>query len=86
MDLRNKAVYGYLYEKSYAEVKQKLKQIKSHLKDSITSSVTFANLSDEWLENKKLSVKNSTLAHYKIIIDKHILPLLGRYCKIKCVS
>ena len=31
-DLSNKAVYGYLYGKSYAEVKQKLEQVKSHKK------------------------------------------------------
>lgn len=41
--------------------------------------MTFAKLSEEWLENKKLCVKASTLAHYKMIVDKHIMPLLGRY-------
>lgn len=78
-DLSNKAIYGYLYGKSYAEVKRKLEQVKSQPKDSNALSVTFANLSDKWLENKKLSVKDSTLAHYKMIIDKHIFPLLGGY-------
>lgn len=78
-DLGNKAVYGYLYGKSYTEVKQKLEQVKSHKNDSNNLSVTFAKLSEKWLENKKLCVKASTLAHYKMIIDKHILPLLGRY-------
>lgn len=78
-DLSNKAVYGYLYGKSYTEVKQKLAQKKLHRTDSNTSPIFFERLSEEWLENKKYCVKTSTLAHYKMIIDKHILPLLGRY-------
>lgn len=78
-DLSNKAVYGYLYGKSYTEVKQKLAQKKSHITDSYTLAICFEKISEEWLENKKPCVKASTLAHYKMIIDKHILPLLGRY-------
>lgn len=77
--VENKAIYGYLYGKSYTEVKRKLGQVKMHKTDINTSSVNFAKLSEEWLENKKLSVKESTIAHYKMIVDKHIMPLLDRY-------
>lgn len=78
-DLSNKADYGYLYGKSYTEVKQKLAQKKSHITGSYTLAICFEKITEEWLENKKPCVKASTLAHYKMIIDKHILPLLGRY-------
>lgn len=78
-DLSNKAIYGYLYGKSYTEVKRKLNQAKSQKIDSNTLSDNFEIISNKWIENKKLSVKDSTLAHYKMILDKHIFPLLGRY-------
>lgn len=78
-DLSNKAVYGYLYGKSYTEVKQKLERVKSQKASCNILSANFAKLSEEWLENKRLCVKESTLAHYKMIIGKHILPLLGKY-------
>ncbi len=78
-DISHKAVYGYLYGKSYTEVKNKLEQVKSQKSSRSTTSMNFARLLDDWLENKKLCVKESTLSHYKMIIDKHILPLLGSY-------
>lgn len=78
-DINQKAVYGYLYGKSYTEVKNRLEEVKSHKSNHSTTSMNFAHLVDDWLENKKLCVKESTLSHYKMIVDKHILPLLGSY-------
>lgn len=78
-NVNNKAVYGYLYGRSYTEVKQKLEKVKLYKKETPTHSADFAMLSDKWLECKKLSVKASTLSRYKTIIDNHILPLLGEY-------
>ncbi len=78
-DLSNKAIYGYLYGKTYTEVKKKLEQKKMKNPDCNVPCLKFSQLAREWLENKKLCVKESTLAQYNTVIDKHILPLLGNY-------
>lgn len=78
-DINRKAIYGYLYGKSYTEVKKKLAEIKSRKSINNTESEKFECLVDSWLENRKICVKESTLSHYKMIIDKHIFPLLGSY-------
>lgn len=79
-DAYNKARYGYLYGKSYSEVRQRLIQIKAHGDDGKTVNESLENLAELWLDNKKLSVKESTLVRYRTIINKHILPLLEGYC------
>ena len=33
----------------------------------------------EWLDMKRLSVRESTFARYQMIIQKHVLPELGKY-------
>ncbi len=78
-DIKHKAVYGYLYGKSYTEVKNKLKQAKLQKTVNSIQSANFGQIVDDWLRNKKLRVKESTLSRYKTIIDKHIYPLLGQY-------
>ncbi len=78
-DIKHKAVYGYLYGKNYTEVKNKLKQAKSQNTSNSMPSANFGQIVDDWLKNKKLCVKESTLSRYKTIIDKHIFPLLGQY-------
>ncbi len=78
-DTNQKAVYGYLYGKNYAEVKNKLELVKSDISKQIEVTDSFELLVIEWLEGTKLKVKESTLAHYKSIVDNHIIPVLGRY-------
>lgn len=85
-DICNKAVYGYLYGKTYTEVKNKLKGITVEKKDKNRKSLMFKELINEWFENKKLNVKESTLAYYKTTIDNHIIPLLGEYDISKITS
>lgn len=78
-DKKHKAVYGYLYGRTYTEVKDKLKQVKLSNVTNSVPTISFGQIVDSWFQNKRLCVKESTLAHYKTIIDKHILPLLGEY-------
>ena len=33
----------------------------------------------EWLDMKRLSVRESTFARYQMIIQKHVLPEFGKY-------
>lgn len=81
-DAKNKAKYGYLYGKSYSEVKDKLKNvIRAQDIDTLEKNTPalFSDIAKDWFESKRLNVKESTLARYKSVLDNHIIPLLGDY-------
>lgn len=84
-NINQKAIYGYLYGKSYTEVKNKLKQVTMTKTVEQAVTINFAEISIDWIENKKMQVKESTLSHYKSVIDNHIIPILGEY-KISSIS
>lgn len=42
-------------------------------------AITLRRLSVEWLENRRLEVKESTISHYRYTLDHYLLPDLGRY-------
>lgn len=78
-----KAVYRYIYGKSYQEVKQKRKTAMSEERSEVkecsgVSKITFCQLSEEWLLYKKGQVKQSTYANYVNSLEKHLLPKLGK--------
>ena len=78
-----KAKYGYLYGKTYGEVKTKLRDVQSELKNGVlpksNSSVTYSEILSAWLQSTRINVKESTYMRYKQMIDKHISPPLGKY-------
>ena len=78
--INNRAQYGYLYGKSYSEVKNKLKnaEIKNETVNTV-ESIYFKEVIEEWLEFKKLNVKLSTMSRYKSIVYNHIIPWFGNY-------
>lgn len=81
-DSKGKAVYRYIYGKTYSEVKQKRKaaisqEAKIMQNQTGTSKILFQHLSEEWLAVKKAQVKQSTYAHYVHLLNNHILPNLG---------
>lgn len=83
-DNTGKAKYGYVYAKSYSDVKHKLNNIKSALGTLNTltgkqKAVTLNTLSLKWLNEKRMIVKPSTLIRYQNTLEKHILPKLGSY-------
>lgn len=43
-----------------------------------TDTIYFEELVDEWLQQKRISVKNSTYVKYRNSIEKHIIPELGK--------
>ncbi len=77
-DLSGKAVYGYIYSKSYGEVKEKLLKCKTEKKEkSKEINITL----EEWIrfwEKGQTSIKVSTLNIYKSHIKNHIIPSIGR--------
>ena len=81
--------YGYVYGKSYLEVKKKRNDILLNLekikKESKNCKYNFNYYIDLWLNSIKFMVKKSTYAHYATIVKNHIKPELGDI-KIVCLS
>lgn len=82
-DANGKAKYGYLYGKSYAEVKAKLRDMQARLLNGAlpdsTKSVLYSEVLMAWLQSTRINVKESTYMRYKHLIDKHITVALGSY-------
>lgn len=85
-DRLGKALYGYVYSKTYRDVKNKLVVTKSTLNNAGTlTSKTFLEVSALWLESVLSYCKKSTYAKYKNTLEKHILPVFGQ-CDIAKIS
>jgi predicted Zn-dependent peptidase len=73
----------YLYAKTKREVQAKLRQAQQDLDGGILVSPdrqTVGQFLTDWLENTaKPSVRAKTYASYAVLINKHILPRLGRH-------
>lgn len=76
-DINGKAIYGYIYSKSYTEAKTKLANAKVCLQRHPENDI-FEHYALEWLETKKFCVKASTFSKYHSILFKHILPFWGK--------
>ncbi len=75
--LINKGQHKSVYAQSYSELKIKVKQNDCILpKAEITDplNISFENLADEWLNEKSIKDKQSTISIYRGIIKRHILP------------
>lgn len=73
--------YGYVYGKSYLEVKTKRNEILLNLeqvkKRHENCKYKFNYYIENWLSSMKFMVKKSTYAHYYSIVNNHISPDLG---------
>lgn len=79
-----KAIYGYVYSKSYSEVKKKLalkkaeySEISNYKTTSKTKNGKFTEVSDMWISSIQTSIKESTLSKYKNVLKCNIIPLIG---------
>lgn len=79
-----KAIYGYVYSKSYSEVKKQLilKRAEYALEENKPSASTkkdalFSELSEMWLRSIQASVKESTWIKYRNILKCNVVPQLG---------
>ena len=86
-DIDGKIHYGYLYGKSYTEVKDKKTKIISEnpsffMYGSQSSAPPrddqIRTVSTQWKAHIRYTVKESTYSNYEEILDNHILPLLGQ--------
>lgn len=79
-----KAIYGYVYSKSYSGVKKQLilKRAEYALEENKPSASTmkdalFSDLSEMWLRSIQASVKESTWIKYRNILKCSVVPRLG---------
>ena len=81
-DVRGKAKYGYVYGKTYSDVKQMLKknQVQTVISGEAPKKVlsVYENILVSWLESQRLSIKESTYARYYQIVYTHLIPDIGR--------
>lgn len=78
----NKSKYGYVYGKTYKEVKSKLILAKSDVSTELSNgsrqTEVYNYRLDKWLTNKKSVVKEFTFIRYRNLIENHIKPHLGK--------
>lgn len=78
-----KAKYGYVYGKTYGDVKKRLVEKKSLSNDQTDmlsrSSASYSDVLDAWLQSTRISIKESTYARYSHLVNTHIRPQLGKY-------
>ncbi|MBO0452867.1 site-specific integrase, partial [Candidatus Enterococcus murrayae] len=72
--------YGYVYGRSYTEVRQLLYPLRIHYhslqKIQGSSAETFEEWSVEWLAEVQSEVKPSTLSSYYYKLSKYVLPII----------
>lgn len=85
--LDGKVKYGYIYARTYKEVKSKLTGIIENAailkeKDQYImkehSNSSFSIIAAEWLENLKPQLKESSLVKYTNILNSYLLPSFGK--------
>ena len=77
-DSSGKIVYGYVYAKTCAELKKRLRTMLLEPKKQKPVTLNLADVSEQWLSIAALKVKPSTFAVYDSIVRLHILPLIGK--------
>ncbi len=82
-DENGKAKYGYVYGKTYSDVKQRLLEKKAYSNSPVEMyskcSTLYSDVLDAWLQSTRIHIKESTYAHYSHLINTHIRPQLGKY-------
>lgn len=78
-----KAIYGYLYSKTYRDLKNKLQLAKLNAansdskKDIEDQNILFSVIAYDWLSSMKQNVKESTYIKYKNIVNLYVNPEFG---------
>lgn len=87
-DVTGKIHYGYIYGKTYREVKQKKAEfmtktpIIKHSQDNkhhLKSNITLNAAAEYWKIDIRHTIKDSTFCSYLTNLERHILPAIGDY-------
>lgn len=79
-DYSGKPYYGYLYARSYSEIKEKLTSAKAKSEDTapnLKNNKSIKDICTLWLSDVKIQSKLSTYVKYYNIVNMHILPYFG---------
>lgn len=78
-DCSGKALYHYIYGRTYSEVKSKKNDYLAGqlIKTNKNDLVLFSSVLSDFLIYQQNKVKTSTLARYRDIINLHIMPVFG---------
>lgn len=71
--LKDSKKYGYVYGKTYKEVKEKLNYARLNTEKQ-KDKTKLAVLCDNWLTRKEQYIKESSFVKYKSILERHIKP------------
>ncbi len=75
-----KAIYGYIYSKTYKDAKSKLVKAKNVSQDEQwIHSKKISEVALVWLDSTLHYCKQSTYVKYRNTVHKHIIPILGNY-------
>ena len=80
-----KAIYGYIYAKTYHEVKVKMsdvsitKNVTVEERMSVANSKTFHQTADRWFEFIQPHLKESSSNKYLNLMKMYIFPTLGEF-------
>lgn len=78
--INGRAKYGYVYGKTYSEVREKLFLLRSRCNQKEETQIDekpFSYFSLSWLAEIKMSVKPSTFVKYKNTVGNHLNPAIG---------
>lgn len=70
----NTSKYKSVYGRTYKEVRQKLTEEKNRYNISSGKKLSFDTVCILWLKHVEIRVKASSLANYKYLLNKHIMP------------
>lgn len=75
-----KTKYRSLYGSSFREVKEKMSSFRENAPQVSPSGAgkTLEELLDRWLQNGEMCRKGSTNLKYRYMIERHIIPYLGK--------
>lgn len=79
-DPAGRAIYAFVYGRSYSEAKEKRKEAIARREPLISPKGTVTTLEElcaRWLADVKISVKESTFAQYHRLVTKYIVPGLN---------
>lgn len=74
-----KLKYRYVYGHTLAEVKEKMAQVYSgqNTQEQSKIKMTVKDISEQWLAEKKMTVKTASYSSYRNLLHNHIYPKLG---------
>lgn len=80
-----KVKYRYVYGHSLAEVKEKMAEVYTgqNAQEQSKTKMTVKEISEQWLAEKKLTVKSASYSSYRRLLSNHIYPEFGG---IRCTA